>query len=91
VADVQTGSATLNWTPPTLNEDGTPLTDLKGYRIFYGTSSASLNLRLDIPNPGVTSAVIENLSPGTWYFGMKTYNTSNVESGMSSVASKTIQ
>ena len=91
VADVQTGSATLNWTPPTLNEDGTPLTDLKGYRIFYGTSSASLNLRLDIPNPGVTSAVIENLSPGTWYFGMKTYNTSNVESGMSSVVSKTIQ
>jgi len=91
VADVQTGSATLNWTPPTLNEDGTPLTNLKGYRIYYGTSSANLSMMLDIPNAGVTSAVIENLSAGTWHFAMKTYNTSNVESGLSSVASKTIQ
>ena len=91
VADVQNGSATLNWTPPTLNEDGTPLTNLKGYRIYYGTSSANLGMVIDIPNPGVTSAVIENLSPATWYFAMKTYNTYNVESGMSSVAAKTIQ
>jgi hypothetical protein len=91
VADVQTGSATLTWTPPTLNEDGTPLTNLKGYRIYYGTNSASLGMMIDIPNPGVTSAVVENLSPATWYFALKAYNTANVESSMSNIASKTIR
>jgi hypothetical protein len=91
VADVQTGSATLSWTPPTLNEDGTPLTNLKGYRIYYGTNSSSLGTMLDIPNPGVTSAVVENLSPATWYFAVKAYNTSNVESSLSNIASKAIQ
>jgi nitrite reductase/ring-hydroxylating ferredoxin subunit len=91
VADVQTGSATLSWTPPTLNEDGTPLTNLKGYRIYYGTNSSSLGTMLDIPNPGVTSAVVENLSPANWYFAVKAYNTSNVESSLSNIASKAIQ
>jgi hypothetical protein len=91
VADIQTGSATLSWTPPTLNEDGTPLTNLRGYRVYYGTSSANLGTVVDIPNAGTTSAVIENLSPATWYFALKAYNTSNVESSLSNIASKTIQ
>jgi hypothetical protein len=46
---------------------------------------------IDIPNPGVTSAVVENLSPATWYFALKAYNTSNVESSLSNVASKSIR
>ncbi len=90
VADVQTGSATLRWTPPTLNEDGSPITNLSGYRIYYGTSSANLSMVLDLPNPGLTSAVVENLSPATWYFAVKAYNTANVESSLSNIASKTI-
>jgi hypothetical protein len=91
VADVQTGSATLRWSPPTLNEDGSPLTNLRGYRVYYGTSSANLTSVLEIPNAGVTSAVVENLSSATWYFALKAYNTSNVESGFSNIASKTIR
>jgi hypothetical protein len=91
VATVQMGSATLSWTPPTLNEDGSPLTNLKGYRVYYGTSSSNLSTVLDIPTAGVATAVIENLSPATWYFALKAYNTSNVESSLSNVASKTIK
>ena len=90
VADVQTGTATLSWTPPTLNEDGTPITNLKGYRVYYGTNSANLATTLDIPNAGIATAVIENLSPATWYFAVKAYNTANVESSLSNLASKTI-
>ncbi|MGB5739562.1 MAG: putative Ig domain-containing protein, partial [Woeseia sp.] len=43
------GSATLSWVPPTLNTDGTPLNDLAGYKIYWGsesgnyTDSATLN------------------------------------------------
>ena len=91
VADVQLGSATLSWTPPTLNEDGTPITNLRGYRIYYGTSSANLGTVLDIPNAGIASAVVENLTAGTWYFAVKAYNTLNVESSLSNIASKTIR
>jgi len=91
VADVQTGSATVRWTPPTLNEDGSPLTDLRGYRLYYGTSSTNLDTVLDLPNPGLASAVVENLSPATWYFAVKAYNAANAESSFSNIASKTIR
>lgn len=90
VADVQTGSATVSWTPPTINVDGSPLTDLRGYRVYYGTSSTNLDTVHDLPNPGLASAVIENLSPATWYFAVKAYNEANAESEFSSIVSKTI-
>ncbi len=41
------GDATLSWDPPTTNADGTPLTDLAGYRIYYGTSSGSYSQNID--------------------------------------------
>ena len=36
---VATGSATLSWLPPTTNIDGSPLTNLAGYKIYWGTSA----------------------------------------------------
>lgn len=87
----RTGSATLRWTPPTLNEDGSPINNLDGYRIYYGTNSSDLSTVLDVPDPGMTSAVVEGLTPATWYFALRAYNTLNVESALSNIASKTIQ
>jgi hypothetical protein len=58
--------------------------------VYYGTNSANLGTTLDIPNAGIATAVIENLSPATWYFAVKAYNTANVESSLSNLASKTI-
>jgi hypothetical protein len=85
-----TGSATIAWTPPTSNTDNSPLTNLGGYRIYYGTSSSNLTQVLNLPNPGISSGVVENLAPGTWYFAVTSYNSSNVESERSNVTSKTI-
>jgi hypothetical protein len=90
VSAPQTGTATLRWTPPTQNEDGTPIVNLSGYRVYYGTSTSNLNQVVTIPNASITSAVIENLTPATWYFALKAYNSSNVESSFSNIASKTI-
>jgi hypothetical protein len=90
VAAPTIGSATLRWVPPTSNEDGTPINNLSGYRIYYGTNSANLSMVLQLPNPGLTSAVVENLSPATWYFAVKAFNSLNVESSFSNIASKTI-
>jgi hypothetical protein len=87
---VGTGSATITWTPPTSNTDNSPLTNLAGYRIYYGTSSGNLTQVLNLTNPGISSGVVENLAAGTWYFAVTSYNASNVESERSNVTSKTI-
>jgi hypothetical protein len=89
-AATATGSATLRWTPPTRNEDGTPISNLAGYRVYYGTSTGNLNRVLTIPGAAITSAVIQNLTPATWYFALKAYNSANIESNLSNIASKTI-
>ena len=85
-----TGNATLSWIPPTENEDGSALTNLAGYRIFYGTSAANLSQQINLNNPGLTRYVIDNLSGGTWYFGIRAYSATGTESAMSAIASKTI-
>jgi hypothetical protein len=84
------GSATLSWSPPTSNVDGTPLTDLAGYRVVYGQAAGVLDKSLTIAGAAITSASIENLAPGTWYFAVKAYTSANVESDLSNVAQKTI-
>lgn len=90
VADITLGSATLSWTPPTQNTDGTPLTDLSGYRIYWGASSGNYPNSVTINNPGITTYVVENLAPGTWEFVSTALNSDGVESSYSNPASKTI-
>jgi phenylpyruvate tautomerase PptA (4-oxalocrotonate tautomerase family) len=45
---------------------------------------------VEIPNAGVTTVVVENLSPANWFFAVKAYTTEAVESSFSNIASKTI-
>lgn len=80
VEAVGTVSKALAWTPPTRNEDGTPLTDLAGYRIYYGTAPGEYSEVIELNSPGVTSYVIGNLSPGTYYLAMTSVNSVDLES-----------
>ena len=91
VTESANGSATLTWLAPTENTDGTPLTNLAGYRIYYGTSESAMTQTVQIASPGTLTYTISNLSPGTWYFEVRDYTTANVESDASAVASKTIE
>jgi len=90
VTQIATGSATINWTPSTQNTDGSTLVDLAGYRVVYGTSSTSLTQQVDLANAGLTSYQVQNLNSGTYYFALKAYNTTGIESDLSNIASKTI-
>jgi hypothetical protein len=90
VIQSSSGAATLSWTPPTQNTDGTSLTNLAGYRIYYGTSSTSLTQQIQIANAGMTSYVMSGLGTGTYYFGVRSYNTLGTESELSNIASKAI-
>jgi hypothetical protein len=84
-----TRSATLNWTPPTQNMDGSPITNLAGYKVMYGSSPGQYSQTLSVPVPTMTSVVIESLEAGrTWYFTVKSLNTSGVESDFSNEVSK---
>lgn len=84
------GTASLSWTPPLANSDGTSLTNLVGYRIYYGTSSTALTQQIQIASAGVSSYVISGLNSGTYYFAVRAYNSSNVESPASNLVMKSI-
>jgi hypothetical protein len=84
------GSATLSWTPPTQNSDGTTLTNLAGYRIYYGTSASTLSRTIQVSNPGLSRYVVEDLTSATWYFTVRAYTTAGVESAASNTATKAV-
>jgi hypothetical protein len=86
-----TGSVTLSWIAPTENEDGSPLEDLSGYRIYWGTTSGNYPNSLTIDNPGLTTYVIDNLASGTYEFVATSFNAAGVESSYSNPATKTVQ
>jgi hypothetical protein len=90
VQQMSTGSATLSWTPPTENDDGTPLTDLAGYRIYWTLQSGSLSDSISLDNPGITTYVVDNLPSGIYEFQMTAVNSAGIESDRSNPAIKTV-
>ena len=87
---VSTGTATLDWTPPTENNDGSALTNLAGYTVYYGTSPDTLTESVKVSNPGLSAYTMSNLAPGTWYFAVTSYSSAGVESSRSGVISTKI-
>jgi hypothetical protein len=91
VTEVATmGSATLSWEAPVENTNGSPLTDLTGYTIYYGTNSAELTQTIKITDPTKTTYVVDNLSAGTYYFSVAADASDGTQSSQSALGSKTI-
>ena len=87
--NIHAANVTLSWIPPTTRADGTPLTDLTGYKIYFGVSSKNYTQNIDVGN--VTSYTVANLSTGTaYYFATTAYDASSNESSFSNEVSKTI-
>lgn len=85
---ISTGSVTLSWNAPLTNADGSPLTDLSGYKVYYGPRSGYYTESLALGD--YTGASISNLSSGTWCFAVKAYDTSGNESDYSNEECTTI-
>ena len=83
-------SVTLDWVAPTTNVDGSPITGLAGFHIYYGTSAQSLSTTVTITDPTLTTVTVNGLTSGTYYFTIVAYNTAGEDSSDSNVASKTI-
>jgi hypothetical protein len=89
VAANPTGSATLAWTPPSSNTNGTKLTDLAGFYVYDGPSPGSLSLVSTIANPAATSYTVANIPAGTWYFTVVAFDSAGSQSSQSNLVSKT--
>ena len=82
-------TATLTWTAPTENTDGTPLTDLAGFKIKYGMSQGGpYDEEVDIPDPAATTHVVTPLAAGSWFFVSTAYNAIGTESDFSNEVMK---
>ena len=83
------GQAILSWDPPATNTDGSALTDLAGYKIYYGTSSGNYSTVITVGN--VTTYTITGLTDNiTYYFATTAYDSSGNESTFSNEVSKII-
>ncbi|HEX7041604.1 MAG TPA: fibronectin type III domain-containing protein [Trueperaceae bacterium] len=84
---------TLTWTAPTQNTDGSPLTDLVGYRIYYGTSEGGPYPNVvSVMDAGATQYIVtgETLSENTTYcFVATAVNAAGLESQYSNEACAT--
>ncbi len=76
-------AVTISWVKPVANTDGTALGDLAGYRISYGNTSGQYTRTVSLADAALTSAVLEGLSAGTWYFIVTAINAAGVESDCS--------
>ena len=71
---------TIQWDKPTSNEDGTPLINIAGYEILYGTLSKEYDNSIYIDNEDTLMAVIDNLDAGEYFFSMITRTTAKNKS-----------
>lgn len=82
-------TATLSWTAPTLNTDGTTITDLAGFNA-YEIIGGSPVLFSHMTQANYVSLPVVNLLPGLHSFYVTAYNLGGSESAPSGTGTKTI-
>ncbi len=80
-------TATLAWDPPVTHTDGTPLTDLAGYKVHVGSQPGVWDQVIDVQDPGAVGYAVSALTPGPKYFAVTAYDSAGNESGPSNQAS----
>ena len=84
------GTATLSWSAPTDNSNGSPITGLAGYFVYYGTDPSNLTKSIDVAGATTTTYTVTGLTAGTYYFAVAAYNSEGVDSSLSNIGQKTI-
>jgi hypothetical protein len=90
VVGTATGSIVVSWLPPTERADGSALTDLAGYKLYWGPSPGDYPHHATISQPGIATYVIDELTSGTYYLVATAYDSRGVESGFSGTLSRTV-
>jgi hypothetical protein len=89
----QTGSVSLSWTAPVARADGTALSlsEIAGYRVYYGTSAGNYSDSVDVNSVSSTSVTITSLPVGTYYMVATTRDSDGRESAYSQEVTKVAQ
>lgn len=85
-------AALLSWTAPMTRENGDSLSmgEIAGFEVVYGPSAETLNQSLAIGDASVDELLVDQLSPGTWYFAIRTLDTDGNRSRLSEVVNKQV-
>ncbi len=85
-------SRLLSWVAPSTRADGSylPLTELEGYRIYYGTSASNLSVLVDLNDDSLTEYSVDTLPSGNYYFAVTAYDSNGIESGLSNIINKDV-
>jgi len=97
--EARQGELLVSWMPPTTNTDGSPLTDLASYRIYFNTDKkvppcpGGLSVNVDAKAVGRTpdgrvSVILSNFVVGqTYHVALAAINSRGVASACSDTAS----
>jgi hypothetical protein len=85
------GVAKVSWIAPTQNTDGSKITDLAGYMIYYGPGPDNLNQSIEVKDPRTTTYTVKKLKSGTtYYFSVVAFRAGGIRGGASPTVSNAI-
>ena len=78
-------NAKLSWVAPSEREDnsGLSLSEIAGYRIYYGTESGNYQSQIDVNDGSAVDAQIFGIPRGTYYIALTTIDVDGRESAYS--------
>lgn len=80
-SDSSLTAVNISWQAPLLNEDSSQLTDLSGFKIYYGESADDLDKVVTVNDPLQISCEIDGLSANrAYFFTVTAFNDSGLES-----------
>jgi len=78
-SSLASGQVRLAWDAPTTRVDGTPLTDVAGFKLYYGPTSGTYTFVKAVGNH--TTYALSGLEPGgSYYVTVAAYDSAGVES-----------
>lgn len=84
-------TAELRWDAPLTSADGTQLSDLAGFKVYYSTTTPLTKINSQNIDVGNTTAyTFDSLPAGTYYFAVAAYDLVNNESDLSDATTKII-
>ena len=90
VRQILLGSATVSWSAPMKNADGSNISDLAGFRVHYGTAPRTYSTVVPVNDSTETELLIDDLEPGTYFFAVTALDLAHNESALSDEVSKVV-
>ena len=86
------GTIRLSWSAPSERESGKSLalTDLSGYRIYYGPVSNPTENQIDVADPTASTYELDSVAPGTYQVAISAFDSNGLESSRSNSKTKSI-